>query len=170
MNHQNYSASVHDSKPYRLAQLQQLAEQQIGALKSHYNADNRTGVVKTTISKLTSATTGGGSNSDRTVRHEGALRLALLNPKLLALCLREEPRNPMLGSPSPPTMPSAPINWYEEESTGQTIMNTGEMTNKLKRSQIPTMNISIHMFKLKPKFSAPRSALWISGSPSSCPA
>ena len=118
---QNYSASVPDSKPNRLAQLQQLAEQQIGALKTSYNADGRTGVVKTTTSKLTSATTGGGSTvtgqSDM-----GSISDTVALPQTLGAL-------PAGGAPEPnvgfPNNANSPYRTYEEKSTGQTITNTG---------------------------------------------
>jgi biotin carboxyl carrier protein len=69
---QYYSQTQPDSKPYRLTQLQQLAENQVGALQAAYNLDPTRkltsplkGVVKTTISELNSTATGQSNEETR---------------------------------------------------------------------------------------------------------
>ncbi len=70
------SSSVPDSKPNRLQKLSELSHQQNSALQTQYSQDHRTGVVKATVSQLTSKTTTGGTDkswgqSDETEEYGG---------------------------------------------------------------------------------------------------
>jgi hypothetical protein len=132
-----YSPTTHDSKPYRLGQLKQFAENQVNALKAAYSADGtrngainpanpQQGVVKTTSSLST--TTGGGSSvtgqTQMVSEEEDGVKpfeLPNLPPGGAAAGLE-------INADALAKDPNATI---EEDSTGQTITNTGAITQKI---------------------------------------
>lgn len=131
-----YSPTTHDSKPYRLGQLKQFAENQVNALKAAYSADGtrngtinpanpQQGVVKTTSS--VSKTTGGGSSVT------GQTQMISEEDKTDPFKL---PQLPAGGASAGAELGGGAFTddaqtTIEEDSTGQTMTNTGTITQKI---------------------------------------
>jgi hypothetical protein len=116
------SPSVPDSKPNRLAKLSDLAFHQAHKLDKAYREEKRTGVIKWTKSVLNSKTWGGGSNVDESSDTKSLTDLVGANT-----VLTPPPENGLPGDLSFPGGNVIPSSTLEEETSGETITNTGKI-------------------------------------------
>jgi hypothetical protein len=122
----DYDPTKNDSKPYRLSQLQELAEYQVGALKGAYDNDP--------VRKLTSASKGVVSTTTSTLKATATGQSAALDNEEIGIQSGPYPPDPNPGGvpfgaqvPAEFTPSSSNLDWNEGTSqvkTQQTIANT----------------------------------------------